>query len=104
MDFLRRRILTSVVVFVVVVNLAFFIPHLAPGNAAEVLAGGKFASTQTALIEQRLGIGKPLLTQYVLYLRNIFTNWPTYFGVSYAYSSESVGPFFWSFPRSSYQS
>ena len=90
MDFIKRRILTSIVVFFAAINLDFFLPRLAPGNAAEILAAGsKVPKEAIILLEQRFGLLKPLYVQYELYLKGIFS-WPPDFGVSYGYYPDTV--------------
>jgi len=69
-----------------VLQLDFILPRLAPGSAASVLApGSKFAPQAAALITARFGLDQPLSVQYFLFLKNIFLNWPPYFGVSFVY-------------------
>ncbi|HXQ92803.1 MAG TPA: ABC transporter permease [Nitrososphaerales archaeon] len=90
MNFLQRRIVNSVIVFLVVLNLDFFLPRLAPGNAAEILAAGSKVPQQAIiLLEQRFGLLKPLYIQYELYLKGIFS-WPPDFGISYGYYPDTV--------------
>jgi peptide/nickel transport system permease protein len=91
MDFLKRRIITAIAAFIVVLNLDFIIPRLVPGSAAEIFASGtKLPAVAVKLISERLGLGQPLYVQYYLYLKGIFTNWPPYFGFSYQYYPTSV--------------
>jgi peptide/nickel transport system permease protein len=91
MDFLRRRIIISVVSFFAALNLNFFLPRLIPGSAAEILASGsKVPSQEAALIAERLGLNHPLYAQYYYYLKDIFAEWPPYFGVSYQFYPQPV--------------
>lgn len=86
MNFLRRRILLSIVAFFVAVNVIFILPRLAPGSAAEIFASGtRLPAEAQKLIAARLGLNAPILTQYYLYLKGIFATWPPYFGVSYEF-------------------
>jgi len=74
----------------VVLNLDFFLPRLAPGNAAEILAAGSKVPQQAIiLLEERFGLLKPLYVQYELYLKGIFS-WPPDFGISYGYYPDTV--------------
>ncbi len=83
--------MTYFVVFVIVLNLVFILPRLAPGNAADILGGsGKFPASAVKLIEIRLGLDKPVAVQYYLYLKGIFATWPPYFGLSYQFYPEPV--------------
>jgi peptide/nickel transport system permease protein len=85
--FLARQIIKSLVAFVAILNLDFFLPRLIPGSAADVLAAG-YGGVPVQVVQSitaRLGLGQPLYVQYILYLKGIFTNCPPYFGVSYAF-------------------
>jgi peptide/nickel transport system permease protein len=85
MEFIKRRIITYIIVFLITVNLDFIIPRLAPGGPAVLLAeGSRFPSGAIQVITLRLGLNQPLSTQYFLFLKNLFEI-PPYFGVSYAY-------------------
>ncbi len=91
MDFIKRRILLSVLAFAVAVNVIFILPRLVPGSAAEIFASGtKVPATAAILISERLGLNQPLSVQYALYLKGIFATWPPYFGVSYEFYPEPV--------------
>lgn len=86
MNFIWRRVLTYIAVFLVVINFDFIIPRIAPGNAAETLAAG-FTSPQLekALLEQRFGLNQPIQVQYYHYLAGLFTRFPPDFGFSYQF-------------------
>jgi peptide/nickel transport system permease protein len=76
----------SLVVFFVALNIDFILPRLAPGNAAEIFASGTRVPQQAVLLlERRFGLDQPLYVQYLDYLKNIFLNWPPFFGVSYEF-------------------
>ncbi|MDA4130178.1 MAG: ABC transporter permease [Thaumarchaeota archaeon] len=86
MRYIVRRAITYAVVLFVALQLDFILPRLAPGSAASVLApASKFAPQAAALITARFGLDQPLSVQYVLFLKNIFLNWPPFFGVSFVY-------------------
>jgi peptide/nickel transport system permease protein len=90
LNFLQRRLVNSFIVFLVVLNLDFFLPRLAPGNAAEILAAGSKVPKQAIiLLEERFGLLKPIYVQYELYLKGIFSL-PPDFGVSYGYYPDTV--------------
>jgi len=79
------------VVFFAAINLDFFLPRFAPGNAAEIFASGtRLPSSEIALLTERFGLDKPLYIQYELFLKGIFANWPPDFGVSFQYYPYSV--------------
>jgi peptide/nickel transport system permease protein len=95
MDFIKKRILTYVIVILAVVNLDFFLPRLAPGDPAHLLVSSALNSNlQTQLINERLGLNQPLQIQYYDFLKNIFATWPPNFGISFQYYPTPVSALF----------
>jgi peptide/nickel transport system permease protein len=91
MDFLRRRILISIIVFFVAINLDFILPRLVPGNAAQIFASGtKLPQEAVQLLSARFGLNQPVYVQYLLFLKGIFLTWPPDFGVSYQFYPQTV--------------
>lgn len=83
--------MTYIAIFVVVVNLDFILPRIAPGNAADTLITNfNNPGLQRALLEQRFNLNQPILTQYVHYLRGVLTTFPPNFGFSFQYYPEPV--------------
>jgi peptide/nickel transport system permease protein len=81
----------SIAAFLVAINLDFFLPRSVPGSAALVFAVGTKVPVQAAkLLAIRFGLNQPIYVQYFLYLKNIFGNWPPYFGVSYQFYPQTV--------------
>ncbi|SRR5579875_1295357 len=96
MRYIFRRIIIYIIVLIVVLQLDFFLPRLTPGNAARLLAGGsKFAPQAAQLMAQRFGLNQPLLVQYELYMKGVFS-WPPDFGVSFVYYPDTVTYLFFS--------
>ena len=95
MHYLVKRGLTYVAVFFSVINIIFFLPRLAPGNAADILAGGtRLPATAVVEIAVRLGLNQPVYLQYITFLKNIFLTFPPYLGVSYGYFPATVSYLF----------
>jgi peptide/nickel transport system permease protein len=95
MDFIKKRILIYIVVILVVANLDFFLPRLAPGDPSHLFVSSALNSnTQAQLVKARLGLNQPLITQYYLFLKDIFATWPPYFGVSFQYYPTTVSALF----------
>jgi len=71
---LRRLLLAVPVVFAMVV-LNFLLLHLAPGDAAQVLAGeaGSASPEYIAQLRQRFGLDRPLAIQLLLYAKNVLS-------------------------------
>lgn len=85
MDYIKRRILISAIVFFAAINIDFFLPRFVPGNAAQIFASGtRLPSAEIALLTQRFGLDKPMYVQYFLFLKSVFS-WPPDFGVSFQY-------------------
>ena len=91
LNFIQRRVLIYVVILLVVINVDFFLPRAAPGNAAEAMVtGSSNPALQIAIKEARFGLNQPLYMQYFLYLKGIFATWPPNLGVSFQYYPRSV--------------
>jgi peptide/nickel transport system permease protein len=74
-SYLLRRLLQAVPVLLTIVILNFFMLHLAPGDAADVLAGeaGSASPEYMGQLRARFGLDQPLGTQLVLYVKNVLT-------------------------------
>jgi peptide/nickel transport system permease protein len=95
MGYLRNRIITYVIVWFIALNLSFFLPRLAPGNAAEILASpGRLPQLAVLQLETKFGLTQPLSTQYFLFLQNVLTNFPPNFGFSFEFYPVSVSQLF----------
>lgn len=68
--FIALRLLALVAIVWVLVTIVFFIRTVIPINPARTLAGPGATPQLVALERQRLGLDKPILTQYVDYLGN----------------------------------
>ncbi len=68
-----RRVLQAVPVVLAIVLLNFLLLHLAPGDAAQVLAGeaGSATPEYMAQLRQRFGLDRPLAVQLLLYLKQM---------------------------------
>ncbi len=90
MDFITRRIITSLVVFFAAINLDFILPRFIPGNVADAFVSKPISGNEYQLIVHRLGLDLPPQLQYVHFLEGIFTNLPPFFGYSYQYFPQEV--------------
>ena len=70
-----RRLLQAVPIIVGIVVLNFLLLHMAPGDAATVLAGeaGGAPPEYVAQLRQQFGLDRPLVVQLALYLKNLLT-------------------------------
>jgi len=89
--FLIRRSLLGLLVLWVITTLVFVMFFVAPHNVARLLAGRQATPQTVALVKHRLGLDRPVLTQYVDYLRNLLHG---NLGYSF-YNSSSVRTLIW---------
>lgn len=67
-----QRVLALPILLFGISVVVFFTVHLIPGNPAEILAGGVYATPQeVARVEAQYGLDKPLPQQYLVYLGNL---------------------------------
>jgi peptide/nickel transport system permease protein len=73
--YIGRRLAQAVPTILVIVTLNFLLVHLAPGNAADVLAGeaGSATPQYMAFLRHQFGLDQPLYVQYLDYLKNVVT-------------------------------
>lgn len=71
--YIARRILTSVPVVILVAILTFSIIFIAPGDAAFIIAGEEATIQQVERIRQELGLDKPFVTQFGLWIGGVLT-------------------------------
>lgn len=71
--FLGYRLLLAIPVVLGIVVLNFFLIHLAPGDAASVLAGESGAASPEYMeqLRHKFGLDQPLTTQFGVYLLNM---------------------------------
>jgi ABC-type dipeptide/oligopeptide/nickel transport system permease component len=67
-----RRLLAIPFLLLGISVVVFFTVHLIPGNPAEILAGGVYATPEdVARVEKQYGLDQPLPEQYLTYLGNL---------------------------------
>jgi len=73
--FALRRLLQAVPVIFAILVLNFLLLHLAPGDAAQVLAGEAASATPEYMAElrARFGLDRPLAIQLLLYVKSILS-------------------------------
>jgi len=73
--YVARRLALAVPTILTIVVLNFALIHLAPGDAADVLAGeaGSATPEYMAQLRQRFGLDKPLQVQLAVYLERVLT-------------------------------
>jgi len=68
-----RRVLLTVPVLLGVATLVFSLIHLVPGDPAQAMMGDGASPQDVAELRGKLGLDRPLLTQYVSFLRHAVT-------------------------------
>ena len=71
--YLVRRILLTVPVLLGVATLVFSLIHLVPGDPAQAMLGDGASPQDIAELRNSLGLDRPLLDQYVTFLRHAVT-------------------------------
>jgi peptide/nickel transport system permease protein len=83
--YILRRATQAIPVLLAIIILTFLLLKLAPGDAAEVLAGeaGSASPEYMAQLRQKFGLDQPLYFQLLAYIKNVVT---LNFGVSFRHS------------------
>lgn len=69
--FLMQRLLALVPVLFIVAVVVFLILRLTPGDPAAVIAGNNATNDDIDRIREQLGLTRPLLTQFMIWLGNV---------------------------------
>ena len=69
--YVSRRLMGAVPVLIMVSLLAFALIHIIPGDAAQVIAGPDATADQIASIRATLGLDRPILEQFLVWLGNL---------------------------------
>ncbi|MDR7127351.1 ABC transporter permease [Pseudotabrizicola sp. 4114] len=70
-SFIIKRLLSVIPVVFIVLTTVFLLLHIGPGDPAALIAGENASRTQIEEIRQRLMLDRPLLEQFLIYLRNV---------------------------------
>jgi peptide/nickel transport system permease protein len=71
-SYIARRLLMLPVVLLMVATLVFFLTHAIPGSAIRILLGPHAGEKQIEQATREFALDKPLLTQYVIYMKKLF--------------------------------
>ena len=69
--YILRRLLATIPVMLIVAILVFLMLRLSPSDPAAVIAGDAATAEQVAGMRQRLGLDKPILTQFIIWAGQI---------------------------------
>jgi len=70
--YLTRRLLQALPVMLGVLVVTFAVTRLTPGDPAEIMAGLEASPEAIESIRVELGLDKPILAQFVIYLNDVF--------------------------------
>lgn len=75
LQYIGYRLLQAIPTVLVIVALNFVLVHLAPGDAAEVLAGESGAASREYLenLRRTFGLDQALYIQFLLYIKNVLS-------------------------------
>jgi len=71
LEFLLRRIITSLFVLIGVSVITFFLARVVPANPAALYIGPKARQEDIDRVTKQLGLDKPLPVQYVVYMQEL---------------------------------
>ena len=71
LHFLARRLLYAIPVLLGVTFIVFFALHLAPGDVTQQILGMFASEERAAVLRAKLGLDRPILVQYVIWLGNL---------------------------------
>lgn len=66
-----RRLLQIIPVLLMVITINFALVRMAPGDPAVILAGKDAPKERVELIRTQLGLDRPVIEQYLIYLRGV---------------------------------
>jgi len=69
--YILRRLAATVPVMLIVAVLVFLMLRLTPGDPAAIIAGDNASSEQVALIRDRLGLERPILQQFLIWIGGV---------------------------------
>jgi ABC-type dipeptide/oligopeptide/nickel transport system permease component len=72
LEFILRRLLTSIFVLIGVSIITFTLARIIPTNVAALYIGPKARAEDIARVTAKLGLDKPLPVQYFYYMRDLF--------------------------------
>jgi peptide/nickel transport system permease protein len=71
--FIVWRLLATIPTIAIVVTISFFLIHFIPGDPVAVMLGPEATEEQVASVRAAMGLDKPLLEQFRLYVQRVFT-------------------------------
>ena len=72
-SYIFRRLLSAIPTLLGAITLVFFLIHLVPGDPVRLILGDFYTPDVYEAMSRRLGLDKPLLVQYLNYMKGVFT-------------------------------
>ncbi|MFG1483374.1 ABC transporter permease subunit [Halobacteriovorax sp. HFRX-2_2] len=95
-NFLKKRFLQLIPTLIGISLFSFIVVRLVPGDPVLLLLGERGADPKVyAAMQKTLGLDRPILEQYFIYMKNIFTG---DFGISIVTKQTVINEFFSRFP------
>ncbi len=70
--FIVKRLLEIIPILLIVSILIFLFVHMIPGDPARLVAGEDATLADVEMVRKELGLDKPIVEQYVTYMKNLF--------------------------------
>jgi peptide/nickel transport system permease protein len=70
--YIAKRILIAVPVLIGISIVAFFLIRVVPGDTVTAILGANYNPEQAEILRAEYGLDKPLLSQYLIWLSNLF--------------------------------
>ncbi|MEA1969151.1 MAG: ABC transporter permease [Thermodesulfobacteriota bacterium] len=87
-SFFIKRSVEIIVIFFIMMTILFLLFHFAPGDPVSMMVDPSMTSEDAQYMISQLGLDKPLLTQYLVYLKNFFQG---NLGNSFYYGEPVIG-------------
>ena len=71
LNYVIKRILQMIPVFIVVTIIVFFMIRMIPGDPAAVMLGTKATPEALEAMREKMGLNEPILTQFLIFARNL---------------------------------
>lgn len=72
LTYIIRRLIYAIVVLFLILTFVFFLIHAIPGDPAAATLRGFVDREASERIREHLGLNRPIIVQYAIYLKNIF--------------------------------
>lgn len=72
LNYIIKRLLQMVPVFIIVTIVIFFMMRLIPGDPAAVMLGTKATPEALANMREKMGLNEPVTTQFWIFVRDLF--------------------------------